>query len=262
MKDFEELDLKVKSWFSEAQNFIFKSLKNKINVSTKTDRTDLVTNVDKEVEKFYISKIKESYPDAKILGEESKKNISHQNEGLLFIIDPIDGTMNFVKQQDDFASMIAIYYNGKPVLGYILEVMKNKLYWGGPAFKKVFCNDIQLEQPQDKSLIEGLVQICFPFVLKNEFNAREIAAQSSGLRMYGSAGIEYIKVLEGKCVGYLSKLRTWDYAAGNILANTLGLSVVNIDENKNDVLSSKVVLISTKKTKNEILSIINDNLNS
>lgn len=256
MEDFEELDLKVKSWLSEAQSFIFKSLKSKISVSTKTDRTDLVTNVDKEVENFYISKIKECYPDAKILGEESAKNISDQKEGLLFVIDPIDGTMNFVRQQEDFASMIAVYYNGNPILGYILEVMKNKLYWGGAAFKKVFCNDKELEKPQNKSLVEGLVQICFPFVLKNKFNALEIASQSSGLRMYGSAGIEYIKVLEGKCVGYLSKLRPWDYAAGNILANTLGLSVVNIDENKNNVLSSKVVLISTNKVKNEILKII------
>ena len=75
--------------------------------------------------------------------------------------------------------------------------------------------------------------------------------------MYGSAGIEFIHVLNGETLGYVSKLHAWDYAAGKILAETLDLTVEAIDGTDINVLSSKVVLVATKNAQKQINEIIN-----
>lgn len=81
--------------------------------------------------------------------------------------------------------------------------------------------------------------------------------KSLGVRIYGSSGIEFIHVLTGKNVSYLSHLRPWDYAAGKILAETLGLVVKTIDEESLDMLSSSDVLVATKNAHQGIIKLMN-----
>ena len=134
-------------------------------------------------------------------GEETSKIHPLTNmEGLVFILDPIDGTMNFVKQKRNFASMIAVYYNNRPLLGYIYDIIRDELYWGGPVYDAVYCNDYQLAIPTDSILSEGLVQLCRPFVMNDSYGFRRVVDASAGLRMYGCAGLEFINVLTGRCI--------------------------------------------------------------
>ncbi len=120
----------------------------------KSSRKDLVTNVDKENEKFLITKIKNYAPDSHVLGEEGFGDQINREKGWIWIVDPIDGTMNFVKQQDHFAIMVALYIDGQGVLGYIYDVMNDELYSGGPNLG-VFKNDVQLDQPANTALADG-----------------------------------------------------------------------------------------------------------
>lgn len=131
--EWQVIDEKIKRWMFEAREMILASFNTKLDINTKSNRNDLVTNMDKKIEKFYIDHIHESFSNAKIMGEESEKDALQDADGLFFVIDPIDGTMNFVKQQDNFASMIAVYQNHRPILGYILDVRNNELYWGGKS---------------------------------------------------------------------------------------------------------------------------------
>ena len=143
MRDFQGIDANVKDWLRKAREIILDSFNLSLDVKTKSGPTDLVTNVDKEVERFYIQQIQNAYPEAKILGEETSKIHPLTNmEGLVFILDPIDGTMNFVKQKRNFASMIAVYYNNRPLLGYIYDIIRDELYWGGPVYDAVYCKSI------------------------------------------------------------------------------------------------------------------------
>ena len=68
-------------------------------------------------------------------------------DGRVWIVDPIDGTMNFVKQHDNFAMMIGIYQDGEGKLGFIYDVMNDVLYAGGPAVGGVWANDQQISAP-------------------------------------------------------------------------------------------------------------------
>src|SRR5699024_6814844 len=78
-----------------------------------------------------------------------------------------------------------------------------------------------------------------------------------GLRMYGSAGIEMIGVITGQLGGYISNLKTWDLAAGRMLAEELGLVVKSIDGSSINVLSSNLVLVATRQVSRDIRQIIN-----
>lgn len=244
----------IQSWFKEIREFTVSSLNQIHDVSTKSSRTDLVTDVDKSNERFFIKKIREFDSEAHILGEEGFGDDVTNLDGHVWIVDPIDGTMNFVKQHNHFAIMLALYIDGKEELGYILDVMNDKLYhnWDG----KVYENDTEINPPEDISLSEGLMGLSGPLLINNEKNMQAISKASEGARIYGSAGIQIIAVLKGELVGYISTLKPWDIAAGKVLCDTLGIKVSDIDGNIIDVVSSDIVLVATKIAQKDILNII------
>lgn len=255
---WQAIDNEVKSWLKQARKLILTKMDSDLQVSTKSGPNDLVTNLDKQVEQFYISQIKQKFKHSRILGEESCKEEGLLSfDGLFWVIDPIDGTMNFVKEKENFASMIAIYKQGKPYMSYIYDVMKDRLVWGGPALGAVYCNQTQLPAPKQHALKDGLVAISCPMVLANYRNVVEVIKASSGCRMVGSAGIEFINLILGKHCAYLSYLRPWDFLPGKILGETLGLSVKTIDDEKVDVVSSSVVLVATKSAHTRIIELVN-----
>ena len=97
-------------------------------------------------------------------------------------------------------------------------------------------------------------------VIENKFGMQSIIRNSAGMRIYGSAGIEFIHVLLGKTVGYISYLKPWDVAAGNILASTLGLVCTKVDGTPLDMLSSNLVLVTTEKAQQDIRKIVKENV--
>ena len=255
MSEWKEIHEKVTSWFREARPQILAGRKQGLKVQNKSSRLDLVTNIDKETEKFYRAQIKKFFPGSKILGEEGSKDDFAQSKGMFWVLDPIDGTMNFVKQGAHFASMIAIYQDHKPVLGYIYDVLEDHLYWGGPEMG-VYCDQTKLTPPKKLDLKEGLIGVNGPMLMSNYRNLQTAVKASSGPRIYGSAGIEFIHVLTGQCVGYLSHLRPWDYAAGSILATGLDLTVKTIDGKPLDVVSSEDVLVATKNAFGQVCELL------
>lgn len=92
--------LLVNDWIMEAGQKIRHSFGEPLKVDTKTSRNDLVTNVDKEIEQFFIAKIREQFPTHKIMGEEGFGDELTSMDGYVWLIDPIDGTLNFVKRQE------------------------------------------------------------------------------------------------------------------------------------------------------------------
>ena len=227
----------------------------KKSVGTKKNRNDLVTNFDKKTEQFVNSEIKQAFPDATIVSEEGYGDAVQDMSGLVFFVDPIDGTMNFVKRQDDFASMIGVYIDGEPLNGAIINVMDNEIYHGGKEIG-LFINDKRIENPKNLPLIEGLVDVSAPMALANRFNVQEVIKKSSGFRVYGSAGIIFGHLLTGKEVMYMSYLAPWDLAAGRVLCEAAGMSVVSIDDAPINMLKSQVVIVGTSKVVSEALTTV------
>src|SRR3954468_3507139 len=97
------IDRFAKSLIKEAGHKIRVSFFNQIDIETKSSVNDLVTNIDKEIEQFFISRIKRDFPDHKILGEEGFGDVVQTLDGVVWMLDPIDGTMNFIHQRRNFA---------------------------------------------------------------------------------------------------------------------------------------------------------------
>lgn len=252
MTDLKVLDEELQQLLTDIRRQTLAEMQRKIDVQEKNGRKDLVTNVDKQNEQTLIERLHQLDPDARILGEEGFGDEVADEHGRLFVVDPIDGTMNFVMQQTNFAIMIAVYDDGQGVLGYIMDVMNNKLYHGGPA-TGVFVNQDKIQKPQNVSLAEGLIGISSPMVIDNDYHMQAVARASRGMRAYGSAGIEIAAVLNGQLNGYVSYLKPWDFGAGRVLAETLGLSVSTLDGSAVDALYSGPVLVATRATKLDVI---------
>lgn len=250
----QELMLEVKSWIIEAATEIKEKLKSPIIVEEKSNRHDLVTNVDKETEEFLVGKIRKYYPNDKIIGEEGLGDKLASSEGRIWIIDPIDGTLNFVKQQENFCIMIGIFEDNVPVLGFIYDVMKDEFAYGGEE-TGVFLNDTQLSIVEDISLQEGIIGINSVMLTKDILNAQKIGFEAVGIRIFGCAGLDFLSVIRGKQNAYLSNLAPWDFAAGVALGNALGLKSSKLDGTPFDILGERqYFVIATKKTYAEIFN--------
>ncbi|MFC3040200.1 inositol monophosphatase family protein [Virgibacillus xinjiangensis] len=237
----------AKDWVLEAGRNIRHKIKDPLHIDTKSNANDLVTAMDKETEEFFADHIKGKYPDHSILSEEGFGDDLNSLEGVVWIIDPIDGTMNFVHQKKNFAISLAIYEDGIGEIGLIYDVMSDVLYQakhGEGAYK----NDIPLTPlDKDKKFEEVVFGLNHFWLCENrlvgEKYMQQFVKDVRGTRTYGSAALEFAFVAEGVLDGYLSmNLAPWDVAAGMVIVKETGGVTTNIDGNQLSLLDKDSVL--------------------
>src|SRR5213080_2007901 len=128
MMDWDQIYSQAQHWVKEAGEKIRLSFDKTLDIQTKSNPNYLVTNIDKEIQQFFIKKIRGVYPNHKIMGEEGFGDQSIKHEGIVWLIDPIDGTMNFIHQQRNFAISLGIYENGLGKIGLVYDVVHDELY--------------------------------------------------------------------------------------------------------------------------------------
>lgn len=216
----------VREWIEEATTYIHEQLDSAIEIQHKSNRKDLVTNVDKAVELLFRQKIKENFPKDRYIGEEKMGETPNNLDGGVWIVDPIDGTANFVLQQNHFAIMVAYYEDGLGKLGVVYDVMQDD-YFEAIAGQEIKRNG-RVFKPKytDKTLHESLIAVNGGMAMTNAHKVQDLIQESMGLRIYGSAGIEIIALLKGEIAAYVSpRLQPWDIAAGQVLADEVGIKV-------------------------------------
>ncbi len=253
--DLERLDQCVRRWLATSRTKILAAMTAPMTVATKTGRNDLVTNVDRANQRFLVEQIGRDYPDAHIEGEEGTQAKVERLKGLVFFVDPIDGTMNFVKQHANFAVMIGVYEDGVPVYGAILDVWRDELVTGGPH-APLRLNNVVIAQPEDVTLADGLLGVNGPMLIHNHLHVADVALASSGARLLGSAGIEFKAVALGQQVGYISYLQPWDVAAGMAIGRSFGLTVTRPDGSALDLLTPGVVVAAMPQAHAQILALM------
>lgn len=205
----------------EAGAMLREALEHPLEVSCKQDPTDLVTNLDYRVQDFLVSKLSRVFPGDTFLAEEMADQ-PDAHSGAVWILDPIDGTNNLVSQRENFAIMLAFFRDGQPGFAFIYDVMGQVLLAGGGVLP-VTCNGRIYETPVACMQVKhSLVSGNAAMLRDNTFGLADIARDSLGVRIYGSAGISFLKVLQGKLLTYASYLQPWDYAAAYVLAPALG----------------------------------------
>lgn len=259
----DEIYTNAKQWILEAGQRIREEMYNPLTIATKSNPDDLVTQLDKETEIYLISKIKESHPSHLIIGEEGYGHRVEKLDGVVWIVDPIDGTMNFVHQKKNFAISIGVYHEGVGEIGLIYDVMADELYHakrGEGAFK----NELRLPQlQQDKNIKEAILALNHHFLCENRIVEEQVMQRLvktvRGTRTYGSAALEFAYVASGILDGYFSmRLAPWDIAAGIVLVNEVGGVTTNLDGELPDMLKVNTILTCNTSLQSQLLKFLEE----
>lgn len=233
-----------------AASYIKEHLNDQLQIETKSSPTDLVTQMDKEVQNNLVTWILEAYPADHILAEEN--GLRHSiSDGNVWVIDPIDGTNNFVAQKADFAVVLAYFENGIGQFGVIYDVIGDKLYHGGGQFD-VYCNEQKLLPYQDRPLNQFLMASNAGIFERNDWGIADLAKETLGVRVYGSAAISFSKVLSGQLLTYISYIWPWDYAAASIMGDKLGYTTLTFEGEEPDYESHQGIMMIPTMKLNEI----------
>ncbi len=249
----------VRSWMLDAGALIKERIDDPLEISTKSNANDLVTQVDQDVEKFFANKIKQYYKGHLLLSEEGFGDDLKDTKGTVWIIDPIDGTMNFVNQKRNFAISIGIYHEGIGEIGFVYDVIANNLYSAmrdGGAFK----NDRRLPMlEQNVPLEESIICLNHYWLCENrlidEKVMQSLVKRVRGTRTYGSAALEFAHVAEGIIGGYLTmSLEPWDIAAGRIIVKEVGGMTTDIDGKEVGMLERSSIVTGNPNVHNKVIS--------
>ncbi|MFC7392407.1 inositol monophosphatase family protein [Scopulibacillus cellulosilyticus] len=249
---------KAKQWIQEAAQLLKDSFKDQIDVQFKSSYDDLVTNMDKKIEQYLIGRIHEHYPDHRIISEEGFGDEVSSADGIIWLLDPIDGTMNFVHQQRHFAISIGVYENGIGRVGLINDVVAGDLYHCIKG-EGAYINEQKLPQLRDKKLNESIIAINATWINDNKRIdpeiMRPIARQCRGTRSYGTAAIELAYIAAGTLDAYFTmRLSPWDYGAGLILIEEVGGKATRADGDPIDLLKQNSLLVGNPGLHQEIIN--------
>src|SRR4030043_647290 len=221
--------------------------------------SDFVTSVDKKSERVIIDTIKENFPDHLFLAEESLKECG--KEAYRWIIDPLDGTTNYIHGYPVFSTSIALEYKGEIFLGVTLAPLKGALFVSEKG-RGAFLNDEQVEV-SDVNLKESLITTGFPFRKKEMTDSylklfKNIFFKVSDLRRAGSAALDLAYLACGRGDGFFELgLRPWDIAAGSLLIKEAGGTCTRFWGGTKNLLTGKIISGNTAVHK-EILKEVKD----
>lgn len=255
-----QLHHRILKWMEEAATILRESLTKPIAVSQKTNASDLVTEMDQAIERFFIERITTYYSHHRIIGEEGMTKQALDTKGIVWVIDPIDGTLNFVKQKDKFGIMIGIFEDGKPIAGYIYDVMARDVYFGIVG-EGVYRNYQKLEENFIDSVKNSLVIGNSAMFVLNLNQSQRLLKQTLGSRTHGSAALELIDVINGRAAVYVSAgLNPWDFAAGWAICESFGWSVMQLNGQPLSILEKNSVVFGQTHLCKEVVKILSEDM--
>ena len=189
---------------------------------------DFVTEVDRAAEQAVIEILHRAYPDHAILAEESGATAGQAGESeYTWIIDPLDGTTNFIHGFPQYAVSIGLQHKGILVQGVIYDPTKNELFTATRG-RGAYLNERRIRVSKRTQLDEALIGTGFPFREIENLDEylgmlREITARTAGVRRAGAAALDIAYVAAGRLDGFWEiGLSPWDMAAGALLVQEAG----------------------------------------
>lgn len=237
----------------QAGEMIREALKNEMNVMIKSSPADLVTVTDQKVEKMLMSSIKEKYPYHSFIGEESvaagEKTVF--TEQPTWIIDPIDGTTNFVHRFPFVAVSIGFVVNKEMEFGVVYSCVEDKMYTGRKG-KGAFCNGQKLQVSQQEDINKSLLVTelgssrkpeTLRIVLSNM--ERLCSIPIHGIRSVGTAAVNMCLVATGGADAYYEMgIHCWDMAGAGIIVMEAGGVLLDVTGGPFDLMSRRIIAAS------------------
>jgi myo-inositol-1(or 4)-monophosphatase len=246
-----------------AGHFLKESIGKVLEVERKFGQeTNLVTQIDKKAEGIIISMIRSKYPDHDFLAEESGSH--NKKSEYRWVIDPLDGTLNFTHGVPIFSVSIAIEERGTVIAGVVYDPSSGELFTAEKG-KGAFLNKKPIRVSKVDTLIESLLVTGFPYTIQdNPDNAVQhfvnLLMKAQGVRRLGSAAIDLCYVACGRFDGFWEvSLSPWDMAAGILLVEEAGGRFTDFNGAPSSIYT-KQVLATNGLIHNKTLDILKEGL--
>ena len=221
---------------------------------------DFVTEVDHASEAAIIETLLTAYPDHGIWAEESGKTHGAKNAESVWIIDPLDGTTNFIHGFPVYCVSIALAVRGRVEQAVIYDPSRNDLFTATNG-RGAYLNERRLRVSKRIHLKESLISTGFPFRPGDNFNnylrmMAEVMQRTAGLRRPGAAALDLAYVAAGFTEGFFETgLSPWDVAAGSLLVTEAGGLVGNFT-GESDFLEQRECVAGTPKVYGQLVAIL------
>ena len=262
--DLKSIDLEVVDLCRSVATFIRSERENFDNtrIEQKEKFNNLVSYVDKESEKKLVAILSKILPQAGFITEEGTVEQSQSNE-YNWIIDPLDGTTNFLHGLPVYAISVGLAYRQEVILGVVHDVVHTESFH---AIKdgSAYCNDKVIRVTPAKSLSESLLATGFPYFQFDKTEAyldiiKTFLDKTHGIRRLGSAAMDLAYVASGKLDGFFEyNLNPWDVAAGTFIVKQAGGKVTDFKGGNNFLFGGELCASNTN-IHAEMLQVIQEN---
>ena len=221
---------------------------------------DFVTEVDQAAEQIIIETLLTAYPGHGILAEESGGEHGAKDSEFVWIIDPLDGTTNFIHGLPVYCVSIALSVKGKIEQAVIYDPSRNDLFTASKG-RGAYMNDRRLRVSKRTRMQESLISTGFPFRPGDDFKTylammADIMPRCAGLRRPGAAALDLAYVAAGFTEGFFEAgLQPWDMAAGSLLVTEAGGLVGNFT-GEADFLDHKECLAGSPKIYGQMVTLL------
>lgn len=232
-----------------------------IKVATK-GRSDFVTEVDRAAEAAIIETLTHAYPTHAILAEESGASEHAADAEYTWIIDPLDGTTNFIHGFPQYAVSIGLRHGGQITQAVVYDPTRNELFTATRG-RGAFLNDRRIRVSRRSRLADALIGTGFPFRQLEHLDDyvrmfKRITEATAGIRRPGAAALDLAYVACGRFDGFWeSGLAPWDMAAGSLLILEAGGLLGDFD-GKADYLASGRIVCGSPKVYEQLLPLVQE----
>lgn len=222
-------------------------------------RNDFVTEADRAAEAIIIRELSEAYPHHAILSEEAGRTGAARSD-YLWIIDPIDGTTNFIHGVPQYAVSIALTCRGEPIAGVVYDVAKNELFTAAKG-QGAMLDSRRIRVSDNDEMRRALIGTGFPFREGSDFDGyletfKRVAQRTAGIRRPGSAALDLCWAACGRYDGFWETgLKPWDIAAGGIILLEAGGLITDL-EGGEDWLNTGDVCAGSPKIFAQLLPLV------
>lgn len=250
----KELLKLAKSAAEAAGELLVKGLGEKRNVSSKSGPTDLVTQYDRNAQELIVDIIQESYPNHSILAEEE---LGVEKSSTKWIIDPLDGTTNFVYDYPLFDVSIGIESDGEMLVGVVHIPVLGETY-AAVRGSGATLNGEPVSVTDNEELSSSLLATGFPYdedlVPKALKIFSSMVRKTRGIRRDGAAAVDLGFVASGRFDGFWELgLAPWDVAAGSLIIEEAGGYVTDFSGKEYDIYDSQGIVATNGKFHDELL---------